>query len=139
MRREWRKRGTLGGGTRGGEGYERGKHDEATNYGGGWNKGVLLVTGWLNTWREMLRKFGKYGNVKDIFISRKPRKSLNCPFASVRFEAYEATISVIDRLNGQVWGDRKVMISMSKFTRNGAERKNLNQEGRHVAQGEQDS
>ncbi|MED6158490.1 hypothetical protein PIB30_033223 [Stylosanthes scabra] len=71
------------------------------------------------TKRELFKEFGKYGFIKDIYISRRKRQQTDDTFAFVRFWDYGSAMRAIKRLNGTSWQGHLLSVSMSKYRREG--------------------
>ncbi|MED6125669.1 hypothetical protein PIB30_070810 [Stylosanthes scabra] len=72
-------------------------------------------------------EFGRHRYVKDVFVSRKIRRNSNSPFAFVRFNKYVGASEAIQRLNGRLWDERKLFITLSKFERDDGSRREANE------------
>ncbi|MED6111598.1 hypothetical protein PIB30_053662 [Stylosanthes scabra] len=68
---------------------------------------------------DLYKEFGKDGFVKDIFISRMNRRYKEGNFAFVRYGQYNSVMRAIDRLNGVLWKGQTLLVSRSKFGRDG--------------------
>ncbi|MED6145222.1 hypothetical protein PIB30_023171 [Stylosanthes scabra] len=67
--------------------------------------------------RELYKKFGRFGYVTDIFISRKIRQNSDNPFAFIRFGKYQSAMDAIKSLNEMSWEGEKLFLSLLKFRR----------------------
>ncbi|MED6186470.1 hypothetical protein PIB30_066969 [Stylosanthes scabra] len=71
------------------------------------------------TKREIYKRFRRNGYITDIFISRKLRKNAIGPFAFVRFHSYEGAAKAITTINGTIWDDAKLYVTMARSKRIG--------------------
>ncbi|MED6134646.1 hypothetical protein PIB30_038927 [Stylosanthes scabra] len=67
----------------------------------------------------MYKEFGNSGFVKDIFISRKKRRNLGCTFAFVRYYESGCMWRAIERLNGALWKENRLVVNESKYAYDG--------------------
>ncbi|MED6147672.1 hypothetical protein PIB30_045981 [Stylosanthes scabra] len=67
--------------------------------------------------RALYKEFGKDGFFLDVFIARKERRNMNSPFAFIRYHAYGGALRAINRLNGTLWCDAKLFVTLSEYGR----------------------
>ncbi|MED6106683.1 hypothetical protein PIB30_006627 [Stylosanthes scabra] len=126
--------------------FECGKHSEISGYAGRRNKGESVeglrqvlggnAKGYGGNWDEphtvfvdslpegiskrvLYVKFGKFGYILDIFISRKVRTKAGGPYAFIRYKARLGADEAIRMMNGTIWENNKLLVTMSKYGRNG--------------------
>ncbi|CAO2837752.1 unnamed protein product [Amaranthus hypochondriacus] len=60
-----------------------------------------------------------FGQLVDIFISRKKRKNSNCAFGFVRYEHGDGATKAIAKLDGKTFFGRKLRVTRAKYNRDG--------------------
>ncbi|MED6171824.1 hypothetical protein PIB30_044378 [Stylosanthes scabra] len=69
--------------------------------------------------RKLYKEFGRCGFITDVFVSRKMRQTKTCPFAFIRFNMCGGAEKAIGMLNGKLWDMDNLLVSKSKYGRNG--------------------
>ncbi|MED6122087.1 hypothetical protein PIB30_036520 [Stylosanthes scabra] len=69
--------------------------------------------------RMLYVKFGKFGYIMDVCISKKLRAKASGPYAFIRYKNRSGVVDAIRMLNGTMWDNNNLVVTMSKFERNG--------------------
>ncbi|MED6160568.1 hypothetical protein PIB30_052623 [Stylosanthes scabra] len=69
--------------------------------------------------RALYVKFGKCGYILDVFISRKQRVRTEGPFPFIRYKSVRGAVEAIWALNNTIWGNNKLLVTISKYERKG--------------------
>ncbi|MED6116275.1 hypothetical protein PIB30_098683, partial [Stylosanthes scabra] len=77
--------------------------------------------------RVLYKKFGRFGYITDVFFSRKKRMRAVGLFAFIRYSTRGGALNAIGTLNGMSWENNQILVTMSKFQRNGGVRSNIHQ------------
>ncbi|MED6220844.1 hypothetical protein PIB30_048744 [Stylosanthes scabra] len=67
--------------------------------------------------RALFKEFGRSGFITDIYVSRKYRRNFKGAFAFIRYNEYGGALRSVSVMNGTMWGNAKLLVTMSKYGR----------------------